>query len=39
MFDIPMLSICRNIEIDLLQIIGENENLPEAISSKNGVLI
>jgi len=39
MFDIPMLSICRTIEIDLLQIIGENEDLPDAISSKNGVII
>ncbi|MBD8082684.1 bestrophin family protein [Chryseobacterium caseinilyticum] len=38
MFDIPMLSICRTIEIDLLQIIGENEDLPEPIASKNGVL-
>lgn len=38
MFDIPMLSICRSIEIDLLQIIGD-EDLPEPISSKNGVLI
>lgn len=39
MFDVPMLSICRGIEIDLLQIIGENEDLPEAISSNNGVLM
>ncbi len=38
MFDIPMLSICRNIEIDLLQIAGETE-LPDAITSKNGVLV
>lgn len=38
MFDIPMLSICRNIEIDLLQIIGETD-LPEPISPKNGVLV
>jgi len=38
MFDIPMLSICRNIEIDLLQIMGETE-LPDPISSKNGVLV
>ncbi len=38
MFDIPMLSICRAIEIDLLQMGGETE-LPEAISSKNGVLV
>ncbi|MCA6065598.1 hypothetical protein JI747_000325 [Chryseobacterium sp. RG1] len=38
MFDIPMLSICRNIEIDLLQMTGETE-LPDPISSKNGVLV
>ncbi|CAM3869962.1 bestrophin family protein [Sphingobacterium prati] len=38
MFDIPMLSICRTIEIDLLQMVGE-ENLPEPITSKNGVLV
>ncbi len=38
MFDVPMLSICRSIEIDLLQIAGETE-LPDPISSKNGVLI
>lgn len=39
MFDIPMLSICRAIEIDLLQMGGEHEDLPEPISSKNGVLV
>ncbi|MBB4804998.1 putative membrane protein [Chryseobacterium defluvii] len=39
MFDVPMLSICRTIEIDLLQMIGEHEDLPEAISSRNGVLV
>lgn len=38
MFDIPMLSICRTIEIDLLQMAGETD-LPEAITSKNGVLV
>ncbi|MDC8103049.1 MULTISPECIES: bestrophin family protein [Chryseobacterium] len=38
MFDIPMLSICRTIEIDVLQIMGE-EDLPEPIASKNGVLV
>ena len=38
MFDVPMLSICRTIEIDLLQIAGETD-LPEPISSKNGVLV
>lgn len=39
MFDIPMLSICRSIEIDLLQITGEHDDLPEPIASKNGVLV
>ncbi|MCW3161190.1 hypothetical protein OH806_07905 [Chryseobacterium sp. WLa1L2M3] len=38
MFDVPMLSICRTIEIDLLQMVGETE-LPEPIVSKNGVLV
>lgn len=38
MFDVPMLSICRTIEIDLLQMVGD-EDLPEAIASKNGVLV
>ncbi len=38
MFDIPMLSICRTIEIDLLQLTGETE-LPEPVASKNGVLV
>lgn len=39
MFDVPMLSICRTIEIDLLQMIGEHDDLPEPIASKNGVLV
>lgn len=38
MFDVPMLSICRTIEIDLLQMGGETD-LPDPISSKNGVLV
>ncbi|MGU3373900.1 bestrophin family protein [Chryseobacterium sp. M5A1_1a] len=38
MFDVPMLSICRTIEIDLLQMTGETD-LPEPIASKNGVLV
>lgn len=38
MFDVPMLSICRAIEIDLLQMGGETD-LPDPISSKNGVLV
>jgi putative membrane protein len=36
--DIPMLSICRTIEIDLLQILGESQ-VPKPIQSKNGVLL
>lgn len=38
MFDVPMLSICRTIEIDLLQMTGETD-LPDPIASKNGVLV
>lgn len=36
--DIPMLSICRTIEIDARQIIGD-ENIPPAIQAKHGLLI
>ena len=36
--DVPMLSICRNIEIDLLQQLGET-NLPQPIQSVNNVLM
>lgn len=36
--DIPMLSICRTIEIDLLQMIGET-NLPTSIKPKKGILM
>jgi putative membrane protein len=36
--DIPMLSICRTIEIDMLQIIGE-KNVPKPIQSKGNVLL
>jgi ion channel-forming bestrophin family protein len=35
--DVPMLSISRTIEIDLLQTIGE-EDIPAPIAIKNGVL-
>jgi ion channel-forming bestrophin family protein len=35
--DIPMLSICRTIEIDLLQMIGEKD-IPKAIQAKKNVL-
>lgn len=36
--DIPMLSICRSIEIDLRQMLGE-EDIPSTIKEKNGVLM
>lgn len=36
--DIPMLSLCRTIEIDLREMLGETE-LPPAIESKNGILM
>lgn len=36
--DIPMLSLCRTIEIDLREIL-EEKDLPPAIKSKNGVLM
>ncbi len=35
--DIPMLSICRNIEIDLLQMMGE-KNIPKPIQAKDHIL-
>ena len=38
MNDVPMLSICRNIEIDLLQQLGETD-LPEAIQPVKNVLL
>jgi putative membrane protein len=36
--DIPMMSLCRTIEIDLLEMIGE-ESLPDPIQAKNDVLL
>ena len=36
--DIPMLSLCRTIEIDLREMLGETE-LPPAILAKNGILM
>ena len=36
--DIPMLSLCRTIEIDLREMLGETD-LPPAIQSKAGVLM
>ncbi|WP_282036586.1 bestrophin family protein [Saccharicrinis aurantiacus] len=36
--DIPMLSLCRTIEIDLLEMLGETD-LPAPIKPKKGVLM
>ena len=36
--DIPMLSLCRTIEIDLKEMLGE-EDIPPAIKAKKGVLM
>jgi putative membrane protein len=36
--DVPMLSICRTIEIDLLQMFGEKD-IPKPIQPKNSVLM
>ena len=36
--DIPMLSLCRIIEIDLREMLGETE-LPPKVEAKNGVLM
>jgi putative membrane protein len=36
--DSPMLSLCRTIEIDLLEMLGEEE-LPQAITAKNDILM
>ena len=36
--DIPMLSLCRTIEIDLKQMLGETD-LPPAIEAKNEILM
>ncbi|CAL2087393.1 bestrophin family protein [Tenacibaculum sp. 190524A05c] len=36
--DIPMLSLCRVIEIDLREMLGET-NLPDPILAKNGILM
>ena len=37
-YDVPMLSICRTIEIDLLKIL-ETTEVPTAITPKNDVLM
>jgi ion channel-forming bestrophin family protein len=36
--DIPMLSLCRTIEIDLREMLGETD-LPPSIAAKSGVLM
>jgi len=36
--DIPMLSLCRTIEIDLREMLGETK-LPNSIEPKNGILM
>jgi len=36
--DIPMLSLCRVIEIDLREMLGEVD-LPAPIKAKNGILM
>jgi putative membrane protein len=36
--DVPMLSLCRTIEIDLKEML-QDENIPKAIQPKNGVLM
>jgi len=36
--DIPMMSLCRVIEIDLREMLGETE-LPPAVKAKNGILM
>lgn len=36
--DIPMMSLCRTIEIDLREILGE-EDLPPSIQPKDGILM
>ena len=37
-YDIPMMSLCRTIEIDLREMLGESE-LPPPIKSKKGILM
>ena len=36
--DIPMLSLCRTIEIDLKEMLGEKD-LPPVIQAKKGILM
>ena len=37
-YDIPMMSLCRTIEIDLREMLGETD-LPPSIKSKKGILM
>lgn len=37
-YDIPMMALCRTIEIDLREMLGEKD-LPPSIKPKNGVLM
>ena len=37
-YDIPMMSLCRTIEIDLREMLGESE-LPPPVKSKKGILM
>lgn len=37
-YDIPMLSLCRTIEIDLREVLGETD-LPPAIEAKKNILM
>lgn len=37
-YDIPMMALCRTIEIDLREILGEKD-LPPSIAARNGVLM
>ncbi len=36
--DIHMMSLCRSIEIDLREMLGETE-LPPAVKAKEGILM
>ena len=37
-YDIPMMSLCRTIEIDLREMLGETD-LPPSVDSKKGILM
>ena len=36
--DVPMTALCRTIEIDLLEMLGE-ENIPEKVKAVDGILM